>query len=84
MNWNEKLEARLMRISLKLAGIQDTTGMRFALFPKDGNVVDLVDAYGGFSVGEFEIEEGETLQELADCLEPLLPGAKVMVPTVGV
>ena len=81
MQWNEKFEKRMIDLMLKAYGI-NPMGKHFLLAPNGTSSVDLVCGETTTVLGNYRLEEGETIEELRDCLKPLLEGGHVMAPSV--
>ena len=84
MKWNEIAESKQLGAMLKVLGVP-VDGQTFLLVPIENNVVQLVhggdEVFGsGRVVCEYVLEGGETIEELKECLEPLLDGGRVMAP----
>jgi len=80
MKWNEKFEKRMIDLMLKAYGI-NPMGKHFMLAPNGPSSVDLVCGETATVMGNYTLEKGETIEELAECLRPLLEGGHVMAPT---
>ena len=80
MKWDEKFETRMLNIALKAHGI-NPMGKHFLLAPS-GDDVALVCGEICTVIANYSLEDGETIEELRDCLKPLLEGGYVMAPTV--
>lgn len=86
MKWNEVAERKWLNAALKVMGVP-VDGQTFLLVPIEGNAVQLVhggdEVLGsGVVVCDYQLEDGETIDELAEHLGPLLDGARVLAPTM--
>ena len=80
MKWNEKFEKRMIDLSLRAHGV-NPMGKHFLLAPSEDGI-DLVCGETRTVLCNYSLEDGETIEELRDCLKPLLEGGHVMAPTV--
>ena len=74
-------DKRWIRIGLKAHGIKSTEGLKIALAPNDDGSIDLVLIPNGVSVATYELEKGETIEQLAECLQDLFEGSDVRAPS---
>jgi len=74
-------DKKYIQMALRLNGIKNTEGLKIALAPKDDESIDLVLIPHGTVLANYELEEGETINALADALQDLLEGSDVRAPS---
>jgi len=78
-------ERRWYKRLCKLHGI-DMAGAHFLLVPHgfdvDGNAWDVLHGESMVTINDYELEDGETVEDLAAHLRECMPGAKVQPPCV--
>jgi hypothetical protein len=74
-------DKRWIQAGLKAHGIKDTEGLKIALVPQEDESIDLVLIPHSVTVATYELEEGETIVELAECIQDMLEGSEVRAPS---
>jgi len=69
---------------LRIHGIKTTEGLKIALMPLEDESIDLVLIPHGKSIANYELEDGETIEGLAECLQEFLEGSEVRAPSVKI
>jgi hypothetical protein len=80
MKFDVEGSRKFVNIALKAYRI-NPAGNHFLLAPDGGGGVGVVHGESGIEILHYSLEEGETIEELRDCLEPLFEGGHVMAPT---
>jgi hypothetical protein len=73
-------DKRWIRIAIKAHGLK-TQGLKIALVPNDDGSIDLFAIEYRKSLATYELDEGETIQEMATALQEFLEGSEVRAPS---
>ena len=75
-------DQRWIQIGLKAHGLTNDENLKIALVPQDDGSIDLFCIEYGKVLATYELEEGETIEQLAECLQDLIEGSEVRAPLV--
>lgn len=75
-------DKRLIQTALKAHGLTNDGKLKIALVPQDDGSVDLFAIEYGKVLASYELEEGETIGQLAESLQNFIEGSEVRAPSV--
>ena len=75
-------DKRWIKTALKAHGLTNDDNLKIALVPHGDVCVDLFALEYGKVLATYELEGGETIEQLADCLQDLIEGSEVRAPSV--
>ena len=75
-------DKRWIQIALKAHGLTKDEKLKIALVPQDDDSIDLFAIEYGKVLANYELEEGETIEQLAECLQDFIEGSEVRAPSV--